>query len=116
MLEEAKAACDYLIVGLQSDPSLDRPEKNKPVQTYGERLIQLQAVRYVDEVIRYDTEADLLKLLESLRPDVRIIGADYLNRDFTGKQWCLDNNVELFYNSRNHNYSSTELRERIKQN
>lgn len=114
MLEEAKAQCDHLIVGLHIDPTIDRPYKNKPVQTFGERLIQLNAVRYVDEVISYNTEDDLMKLLESVRPDVRIIGADYLDKDFTGKQWCLDNNIELFYNSRNHNYSSTELRERVR--
>jgi len=113
MLEEAKAHCDYLVVGLQTDPSIDRPEKNKPVQSLIERTIQLNAVRYVDEVICYQTEAELMELLDTIKPDVRFIGEDYIDKDFTGKQWCIDNDVELHYNSRTHNYSSSSLRARL---
>ena len=113
MLEEAKEQCDYLIVGLQTDPSIDRPEKNKPVQSLIERTIQLNAVKYVDQTICYQTESELLELLQATHPDVRIIGADYIGKDFTGKDWCHENDVEIFYNSREHGYSSTELRNRI---
>lgn len=114
MLKEAKEQCDWLVVGLHTDPTIDRPQKNKPIQSLVERHIQLKAVQYIDEIFCYQTEAELMELLVALKPDVRIIGADYIDKDFTGKQWCEDNNVKLFYNSRNHSYSSTELRERIK--
>lgn len=114
MLEEAKTQCDWLVVGLQTDPSIDRPEKNKPVQSLIERTIQLNAVKWVDQVICYQNEEELLQLLQVVRPDVRIIGEDYLNKDFTGKQWCLDNDVLIYYNTRDHDYSTTELRTRIK--
>ena len=110
MLEEAKTFCDYLIVGLHTDPSVDRPEKNKPIQSLNERLIQLRAVKYVDLVLIYDTEIDLLNLLKAIEPDIRIIGYDYKDKNFTGD----DLGIELKFNSRNHNFSSSELRDRIK--
>lgn len=116
MLEEAKEHCDYLIVGLQSDPSLTPAEysgkkKNKPVQSLDERYIQLKANRNVDEIIMYDSEEDLYKILLKLKPDIRIIGADWKGKKFTGH----DLPMEIYYNSRNHSYSSTSLRERIYQ-
>lgn len=114
MLEESKANCDYLIVALQSDPTIDRPEKNRPIQTLEERLIQLKAVKYIDEIILYDTESDLLGILGSTRIDVRFLGDDYRNNNFTGKKYCEENGIKIFYNSRSHGYSSTELRTRIK--
>ena len=110
MLEEAKTFCDSLIVGLHTDPSVDRPEKNKPIQSLNERLIQLRAVKYVDLVLIYDTEIDLLNLLKAIEPDIRIIGYDYKDKNFTGD----DLGIELKFNSRNHNFSSSELRDRIK--
>lgn len=114
MLEEARAQCDHLIVGLQTDPSIDRPEKNKPVQTLIEREIQLRAVRWVDDVRIYQTEHELLELLEVLRPDVRVIGEDYRYDSFTGKSWCEQNDIEIYYNSRKHNFSTTDLRKRVR--
>lgn len=109
MLAEAKGYCQKLIVGLQSDPTLDRPEKNKPVQSLDERYIQLQAVKYIDEIYIYDTEQDLLDLLSNLKPDVRIVGADYIGKDFTGK----DLGMPIVFNSRDHLFSTTELRQRV---
>ena len=109
MLEEAKTACDYLIVGVQSDPSIDRSEKNKPVQSYEERIMMVRAIRYVDEVVLYDTESDLVELLRRLKPDVRILGADWAGKKYTG--WDLP--IEPYFNSRNHSYSSSSLRKRI---
>lgn len=114
MLEEAKSQCDYLLVGLQNDPTIDRPEKNKPVQSFEERRIQLAAVRFVDEVIEYDTEEDLLEILQTTEINVRIVGADYIGKDFTGKQLCEVSGIEVYYNDRSHSYSSTELRNRVK--
>lgn len=113
MLEEAKTVCDYLIVGLQIDPSHDRPTKNKPTQTIVERYIQLKAVDAVDEIIPYYTEEDLLDILKSFVIDVRIIGDDYLDRDFTGKKYCEEKGIEIFYNKRDHRFSSSDLRKRI---
>lgn len=113
MLEEAKTQCDFLVVGLQTDPSIDRPEKNKPVQTLIERQIQLEAVRWVDKVVVYQTEHELLELLEVLQPDVRIIGEDYVDKDFTGRSWCIDNDVQIYFNSRKHNFSTKDLRKRV---
>ena len=110
MLEEAKTFCDYLIVGLHTDPSIDRPEKNKPIQSLNERLIQLRAVKYIDLILIYDTEDDLVNLLKAIEPDMRIIGYDYIDKNFTGD----DLGIELKFNSRNHNFSSSELRDRIK--
>lgn len=109
MLEEAKTQCDYLIVGLHTNPQIDRPNKNKPVQSTMDRFIQLKGCRYVDEIIPYDTEADLINLLQMLRPDVRIIGEDYKDKDFTGK----DLGIPIYYNKRKHLYSTTALREKI---
>jgi glycerol-3-phosphate cytidylyltransferase len=110
MLMEAKENCDRLVVALQSDPSVDRPEKNKPVQALSERYIQLEACKYVDQIVPYDTEADLYNLLAGFDWDVRFLGADYFNRaDFTGS----DLDIPIHYCSRKHNYSSSGLRDRI---
>ena len=111
MLEEAKSACDYLIVGVQSDPSLDRAEKNSPIQTHEERIIQVKGIKFVDEVATYDTEADLVALPQKLNPDVRILGADHKGKKFTG--WELP--IAVFFNTRDHGYSTSELRNRIYQ-
>jgi glycerol-3-phosphate cytidylyltransferase len=110
MLEEAKKQCDFLIVGLHTNPQIDRPEKNKPVQSTLERFIQLKGCKYVDEIIPYDTEADLLNLLNMLQPDVRIIGDEYRDKHFTGKELPID----VYYNHRKHTYSSTDFRNRLK--
>jgi glycerol-3-phosphate cytidylyltransferase len=113
MLQEAKQHCDYLICGLQTDPTIDRPEtKNIPAQSIVERQIQLAAVKYVDEVVIYQTEKDLLDILTIYPVGVRFVGEEYRNKDFTGKDYCLDNNIELIYNSRKHRFSTTELRNR----
>ena len=109
MLEEARKQCDYLIVALQTDPTIDRPDKNKPVQDVFERYIQLKGCKFVDEIIPYSTEKDLLNLLTTVPYDVRIIGEEYRFKTFTGKH--LDR--EYYYNTRSHTYSSTELRKRI---
>ena len=110
MLEEAKAVCDYLIVCIQTDPSLDREEKNKPVQSIIEREIQVSGCRFVDEVIIYDTEADLLHIIGQVDWDVRIIGEEYKNKDFTGRDQTLE---RCHFNKRPHTFSSSELRERV---
>ena len=113
MLKMEKQLCDYLIVGLQVDPTIDRPGiKNKPVQSIYERYVQLQACKYVDEILVYSTEFDLLQLLQTQTIHIRFLSEEYLNRDFTGKQWCIDNRVELHYHKRDHVYSSSELRDR----
>lgn len=109
MLKEAKHVCEHLICGLQTDPTIDRPEKNKPVQSYMERYIQLSAVKYVDEIVPYTTEAELLSLLLHLPIDVRIIGEDYMGKDFTGKNV----GTPLHFNKRRHNWSTSELRQRL---
>ena len=114
MLEECKGNCDYLIVGLQTDPTIDRPEKNKPVQSIVERYIQLKACVHVDEIVPYTTEFELIEILQSFKLSIRFIGEDYLNKDFTGKQFCIDNNIELFFNSRKHKFSSSSLRLKLK--
>jgi len=114
MLAEAKNHCDYLIAGLQTDPTIDRPmEKNKPVQSIVERQIQLAACRYVDEVVVYQTEQDLIDLLLILPLDVRILGVEYKDREFTGKEECFYRNIELIYNRRDHSFSSSSLRKRV---
>lgn len=110
MLKEAKSVCDYLIVGLQTDPTIDRPEKNKPIQSVFERFVQLEACKYVDEVVVYATEKDLLDILHSYPIDIRVVGDEYKDKDFTGKN--LDH-IEMFYNSRKHSFSTTELRQRV---
>ena len=116
MLEEAKTVCDYLIVGLQLDPSLDRPKKNKPVQSVIERYIQVSSCKYVDEVVPYVTEKDLDEILRSFKIDVRIIGEEYQDKDFTGKAYCEQKGIAIYYNSRDHDYSSSEIRKRVSKN
>jgi glycerol-3-phosphate cytidylyltransferase len=113
MLEEAKRHCDYLIAGLQVDPSIDRPEKNKPVQTVVERYTQLKGVRYVDEIIPYTTEEDLEDILSMYHIDVRILGEEYRDKDFTGKDICRKRDIELYFNKRDHRFSTSGLRKRI---
>jgi glycerol-3-phosphate cytidylyltransferase len=116
MLAECKQVCDYLIVGVQSDPTIDRPGvKNKPVQSIVERYVQLSAVKFVDEIIVYNTEKDLEDMLMFLPLSVRIIGEEYKDKDFTGKQICEDRGIKIWYNSRNHRFSSSELRQRTYQ-
>jgi glycerol-3-phosphate cytidylyltransferase len=110
MLEEAKQQCDYLIAALQTDPTIDRPEKNKPSQTVVERYIQLKGCKFVDEIVPYTTEQDLEDILKAFKIDVRIIGEEYREKDFTGKIYCQENGVELYYNKRNHRFSSSGLR------
>ena len=110
MLEEAKTVCDHLIVCIQSDPSLDRKEKNKPVQSIVEREIQVYGCRYTDEVIIYDTEAEVLEILNTVDWDVRILGEEYKNKDFTGREQNLN---KCHFNKRPHNFSSSELRKRV---
>ena len=113
MLEEAKHHCDYLIVGLQTDPTIDRPDtKNKPVQSVVERYVQLSAVKFIDQIIVYDTEKDLEDLLMFLPINVRIIGEEYKDKEFTGKQICEDRDIKIWFNSRTHRFSSSELRQR----
>lgn len=114
MLREAKSQCDYLICGLQTDPSLDRPEKNQPAQSLVERYIQLSNVKWVDEVIPYQSESEVIDILELYVPDVRIIGDDYRDKDFTGKQRCIELDIDIYYNSRNHRFSTKNLRRSIK--
>ena len=109
MLKEARTQCDYLIVGLQTDPTIDRPEKNKPVQGVFERYEQLKACKYIDEILVYATEEDLLNILLSYPIDVRILGEEYMTKSFTGNQ--LD--MQLYYNHRKHGFSTTELRQRV---
>ena len=113
MLRMEKDLCDYLKVALQVDPTIDRPGlKNKPVQSIYERYVQLQGCKYVDEILVYSTEFDLLQLIMTQKIDIRFLSEEYLNRDFTGKDYCIKNGIELHYHKRNHIYSSSELRER----
>ena len=113
MLEEAKTKCDYLMVGLQLDPSIDRPKKNKPIQSVTERYVQIKGCKYVDEIIPYVTETDLIDILSSFKIDVRIIGEEYKNTDFTGKEHCIKKGIEIYYNKRQHRFSSSSLRKQI---
>jgi glycerol-3-phosphate cytidylyltransferase len=114
MLAEAKNHCDYLIAGLQTDPTIDRPDtKNRPVQSIVERQIQLAACRYVDEVVVYQTEQDLIDLLLILPIDVRILGVEYEDKDFTGRDECYARDIQLVYNGRDHSFSSSSLRKRV---
>jgi glycerol-3-phosphate cytidylyltransferase len=114
MLSEAKNHCDYLIVGLQTDPTIDRPDsKNPPIQSILERQIQVSACRFVDEIVVYQTEKDLQDILLTLPIDVRILGVEYENQNFTGKDICYDRGIELVFNSRDHSFSSSNLRERV---
>ncbi|MGO2745712.1 adenylyltransferase/cytidyltransferase family protein [Microbacterium sp.] len=110
MLAEAKRQCDYLICGLQMDPTLDRPEKNAPTQTVVERYIQLRGCEYVDEIVPYSTEQDLEDILRAFKLDVRIVGDEYEERDFTGREYCEEAGIELYFNSRDHRFSSSGLR------
>ena len=114
MLKMEKQICDYLIVALQVDPTIDRPGiKNKPVQSVYERYVQLQGCKYVDEILVYETESDLLNLIKTQKFDIRFLSEEYKNVDFTGKQYCIDNGIELHFHLRRHQYSSTELRDRV---
>lgn len=114
MLKEAKQQCDYLIVGLQTDPTIDRPDtKNKPVQSMFERFVQLEACKYVDEIVPYSTEKELVDILLSYPVDVRILGDEYENRTFTGRQECVDKGIKFYFNQRKHTFSTTELRQRV---
>jgi len=113
MLEECKRNCDYLIACLQTDPTIDRPNKNKPIQSLVERYIQLNGCMYVDEIVPYSTESELMEILRSFKINVRFIGEDYLNKDFTGKEYCTNNEINIYYNSRKHGYSSTALRNKL---
>lgn len=113
MLEEAKTVCDYLIVALQLDPTLDRPHKNKPTQSIVERYIQLKACRSVDEIVPYNTEEDLMDILKSFVIDVRIIGDDYRDKEFTGKVYCEEKGIEIYYNKRDHRFSTSSLKKSV---
>ena len=113
MLEEAKTKCDYLIVGLQLDPSIDRPEKNKPTQSIIERYVQLKGCKFIDEIIPYVTEEDLMDILSSFKIDIRIIGEEYKEKDFTGKEYCKKKGIEIYYNKREHRFSSSALRKQV---
>lgn len=114
MLKMEKELCDYLKVALQVDPTIDRPGiKNKPVQSVYERYVQLQACKYVDEILVYETEEDLLNLIQTQTIHIRFLSEEYNDKDFTGKQYCIDNGIELFFHLRRHKYSSTEIRNRV---
>ena len=113
MLEEAKRHCDYLIAALQVDPTIDRGDKNKPIQTIVERQIQLAGVKFVDEIVMYNTEKDLEDLFLTLPINVRIIGEEYKSKEFTAKAICHQRKIEIIYNKRDHTFSSTSLRKRI---
>jgi len=113
MLEDAKRQCDYLICGLQTDPTIDRPKKNQPIQTVVERYIQLKACSFVDEVVPYATEQDLEDILRSFKIDVRILGDEYKDKNFTGRAYCEEKGIELYYNSRDHRFSSSSLRKEV---
>jgi len=114
MLSDAKNHCDYLIAGLQTDPTIDRPDtKNKPIQSIVERQIQLAACRYVDEVVVYSTEQDLIDILLTLPIDVRVLGVEYEGKQFTGDEACWKRGIEIVFNGRDHSFSSTNLRKRV---
>jgi glycerol-3-phosphate cytidylyltransferase len=113
MLREAKSQCDWLICGLQVDPSVDREFKNKPVQTLVERYIQLVAVKYVDEIVVYETEQDLEDILSIYPINIRVLGVEYKDKDFTGKDICRKRGINLYFNTRDHRFSSTDLRARV---
>jgi len=114
MLKECKNMCDFLIVGLQTNPKIDRPEKNKPVQSIVERQIVLNSCRYVDETVIYETERDLEDILAIMDIDIRFIGADHKGEHYTGEEICTKKGIKIYYNSRNHRFSTSELRKRIK--
>ena len=110
MLQEAKSQCDWLIACLQTDPTIDRPNKNKPVQTLFERFIQVRACKYVDELLVYTNEVELIQILKAIDYDIRIIGEEYSDKSFTGKNLS---EGKLYFNKRQHSFSTTELRDRI---
>lgn len=113
MLREAKSVCDYLICGLHVNPKIEREYKNSPVQSVVERYIQLSGVKYVDEIIPYQLEEDLADIILSYPIDVYVIGGDYVGKDFSAKSICLEKGIDIYYNSRDHNFSSTNLRRKI---
>ncbi len=113
MLEDAKKQCDYLIVGLQTDPSYDRKEKSKPAQTVIERYLQLRSCKFVDEIIPYSTEQDLEDLLAGMHIDIRILGVEYRDKGFTGSEICKTRDIEIYFNERDHRFSSSGLRQHI---
>jgi glycerol-3-phosphate cytidylyltransferase len=113
MLEEAKRQCDYLIAALQTDPTIDRPEKNRPTQSVVERYIQLKGCKFVDEIIPYATEQDLEDILRSFKIDVRIIGDEYKDKNFTGRTYCEEKGIQLYFNVRDHRFSSSSLRKEV---
>ncbi|MFZ4261759.1 adenylyltransferase/cytidyltransferase family protein [Sphingobacterium sp. HJSM2_6] len=110
MLEDAKAQCDYLICGLQTDPTLDRPDKNKPTQTVVERYLQLKGCAYVDKIVPYATEQDLEDIIKSYNIHIRIIGDEYKDKNFTGRSYCDEKGIEIYFNRRDHRFSSSGLR------
>ena len=110
MFEECKQYCDYLIVGVQSDPSIDRPQKNSPIQSHKERLGLVKSIKFVDEVKPYNTEKDLVNMLKEINPDIRILGADHEGTKFTGNELS---SIKVIFNSRDHGYSTSELRRRV---
>ena len=110
MLREAKEVCDYLICGIQVDPSKDRPDKNKPVQTLVERWMQLQGVKYVDEILPYESEKDVEDILQLFNIDIRIIGDEYKHGKFTGRAICAARGIEIYFNKRDHRFSTSGLR------
>ena len=113
MLKEARNNCDFMIVGLQTDPTIDRPEKNQPIQSVFERYVQLEGCKYIDEIIPYATEQHLVDILLTYKINVRFIGEEYKSKTFTGKQLCVDKGIELYYNKRQHSFSTSGLRKRI---
>ena len=113
MLEEAKRQCDYLIAALQTDPTIDRPEKNRPTQSVVERYIQLKGCKHVDEIVPYATEQDLEDILRSFKLDVRIIGDEYKDQNFTGRTYCEEKGIALYFNVRDHRFSSSSLRKEV---
>jgi glycerol-3-phosphate cytidylyltransferase len=109
MLQEARQQCDHLIVAVQTDPTIDRPKKNRPVQSYEERLTMVRAIRWVDEVCQYDTEEELYSILQEINPDIRIVGVDWKDKEYTGH----DLDIEVYFNSRDHDWSTSDLRKRV---
>ena len=113
MLKESNSNCDHLMVGVQTDPTIDRPEKNKPIQSVFERYVQLEGCKYIDQIVPYATEKEIEDILLTYKIDKRFIGEEYKTKEFTGKQLCVDNDIELYYNKRQHSFSTTNLRTRI---
>ena len=114
MLKDASFQCDHLVAALQTDPTIDRPEKNRPIQSFPERMLQLEAVRYIDEIVVYNTEEELVEWLKVIKPDVRILGSDYKDKFYyTGKDLEEELGIEIYFHDRNYDWSTSELRERI---